>query len=78
MQPTESQLRQIYELLQENWRHSRLLYDVSLDTESVIDGCYLALFATPLDSSNPLEKPDYNDGLYKAYYIYPDGRYYEQ
>jgi hypothetical protein len=65
MEPTEAQLRRLYELIQINWLQSGLLYDFGLDPDSIFFGCYLAVFGTPIDNSNW--------ELTKAYYIYQDG-----
>lgn len=68
--PTDAQLRLLYELICENWKQSKLLYDFSPDPDSFIfPGVYLAIFATPTDSS-PEEE------FISAYYIYPDGTYF--
>jgi hypothetical protein len=66
-QPTDAQLRRIYELIQSNWQQSGLLYEFGIDPNSVFDGCYLAVFGTPIDSSEWT--------LTEAYYIYTDGYY---
>jgi len=70
MEPTESQLRQLYQLIRDNWRQSGLLYDFSPDPESIYNGCYLAIFGTPIDNSNYILK--------KVYYIYPDGFFLDE
>jgi hypothetical protein len=70
MEPTENQLRQLYALIQANWQRSGLLYDFAPDPDSFYSGCYLAIFGTPLNSS------DWQ--LTKAYYIYPDGSFLDE
>jgi len=70
MEPTEAQLRRLYKLIQRNWRQSNLLYNFAPDPESVIRGCYLAVFGTPINHSEWT--------LTKAYYIYPDGGYLDE
>jgi hypothetical protein len=70
MKPTEAQLRQLHKLIQTNWKESGLLYDFAPDPDSIFQGCYLAIFGTPIDNS------DYK--LTKVYYIYPDGRYLDE
>jgi hypothetical protein len=70
MEPTEAQLRQLYNLIQTNWQQSGLLYDFTPDPDSIYAGCYLAVFGTPI---NPSEWQ-----LTKAYYIYPDGSFLDE
>ncbi|PSF35196.1 hypothetical protein C7H19_17600 [Aphanothece hegewaldii CCALA 016] len=70
MKPTEAQLRQLYELIRANWQRSGLLYDLAPDLESFYFGCYLAIFGTPVNSSEW--------ELTKAYYIYPDGSFLDE
>jgi hypothetical protein len=67
MKPTEAQLRQLYELMQVNWRLSGLLYDFVPDPDSVYNGCYVAVFGTPVSNSEWT--------LTTVYYIYVDGSF---
>lgn len=67
MNPTESQLRRLYELIQVNWQLSALLYDFVPDPDSVYTGCYVAIFGTPISNS------DWT--LTIVYYIYTDGSF---
>ncbi len=66
-QPTDAQLRQLYELILSNWQQSGLLYGFTPDPDSVFPGCYVALFGTPVNHSEWT--------LTNAYYIYMDGRF---
>jgi hypothetical protein len=70
MQPTEAQLRRLYELIRANWQRSGLLYDFVPDLDSVYPGCYLAVFGTPTNHSEWK--------LTKAYYIYPNGAFLDE
>ena len=70
MEPTEAQLRQLYDLIQTNWQQSGLLYEFRLDPDSVYAGCYLAVFGTPINHSE--WQPT------KVYYIYPDGSFLDE
>jgi hypothetical protein len=70
MQPTEAQLRQLYELIRANWQQSGLLYDFAPDPDSVLPGCYLAIFGTPINDSSY--------SLTKVYYIYLDGSFLDE
>jgi len=67
MELTDAQLRKLYQLIQENWRRSGLLYDCALDPESLYEGCYVVTFGTPVNSSQWI--------LTKVYYLRPNGRY---
>jgi hypothetical protein len=70
MQPTDAQLRRLYQLIQINWRYSGLLYYFRLDPESVYEGCYLAVFGTHINHSEW--------ELTKSYYIYVDGFFIDE
>lgn len=70
MQLTEAQLRQLYHLIQINWRQSGLLYYFAPEPDSVYAGCYLAIFGTPINNSEW--------ELTKAYYIYVDGSFLDE
>ena len=65
--PTESQLRQLHNLIQDNWKMSGLLYEFAPDIKSMYPGCYLAVFGTPVNNSEWT--------LTQAYYIYIDGSF---
>ena len=67
MKPTEAQLRQLYKLIQVNWQLSGLLYDFAPDPDSVYNGCYVAVFGTPVSHSEWM--------LTTVYYIYVDGSF---
>lgn len=67
MPPTEAQLRLLYALVQQNWQQSKLLYDFSPDPDSFKNGCYLAIFATPINHS------EYDEDSINVYYIYANG-----
>ena len=70
MQPTEAQLRKLYQLIKINWTNSGFLYDFQPDTDSVYQGCYLAVFGIPISNS------DWK--LTKVYYIYPNGSFLDE
>ena len=70
MEPTQSQLRQLYGLIRINWQQSGLLYYFAPEPDSVYLGCYLAIFGTPINHSEW--------ELTKAYYIYTDGYFLDE
>jgi hypothetical protein len=70
MEPTEAQLRKLYELIRVNWQRSGLLYYFAPEPDSIYLGCYLAIFGTPINHSEW--------ELTKAYYIYFDGSFLDE